>query len=297
MRARKDVEREAIKFFQGISIAKWIMKSRSLIYYNRRFPVKIPRALISALMLLALSYPLAHADEEDDYWLSWHCSIGVGSVYSHGYRVGTLNGTSETWTSYEAYLQLGDSLNVRDAVNTQTGETELVSPWKFSLSGKDKRSLLDGQGIGSGNQVVVEYEQYTWKALSRNMLKETDYRVVGVEKPDPAEYQQFFHDNPSLEVGEPFNILGDKKETYGRVIKASHKGKCFKTYEIQLEINSQEVSIMSIQNADLYEYALKALKSGQKVRVYYKKVDAWGRALTTAKTNLIIYKMEALFGN
>lgn len=272
------------------------------------------QALFAALAAILIISPAHSEDAEEQFthategsetlelhdhqWFVGDCSLWpFNDIYSLGYRRGIIGGTTNAVFSKEGYLYLGehgaDSIEV---LNERNGEMVQVSPWKFTLS-SEYYGAMQSLGYQLGDHVTFSYRQYTVKSLSTNALAETDYMYDGVERVSEESFEGYFRKYPEREAGEPFNIIGDKKQSFGYVVKASQKGACLQTYELIFQIgqaDSRQFMVMSIQNKDLYDYAVAALRAARPVEIFYKKPDAWGRMLSRSKSSYIIYKIKAL---
>ena len=133
-----------------------------------------------------------------------------------------------------------------------------INPWSFSAEPTNAGSINQY----SGQYVVINYRE----VQVNNPLKySTAYRVVDVSPVDK-----------SIDLGKGFVAPvpgGSKSKGFriGRIVKASRKGHLSKTYELIVQVGNagNQYKHMSTKNKQVFDFAIKALKSAKKVKVLY----------------------------
>ncbi|HWQ60512.1 MAG TPA: hypothetical protein VN420_05220 [Candidatus Fimivivens sp.] len=205
---------------------------------------------------------------------------GFGGTFSEGYRMGQLTKFSIKGLlikSGEGQLLLGRE-STPYSITTGDG-TERINPWYFSAD----PSVCNTLNEKAGDYVVLHYVQ---SRVANTFVQDTDYtvdKVYGVTRKDPV---------PRLyEVAKD---RGGKSEgvRVGRIVKVSYKGNVNKTYELMLQQGDagNQFKHMTITDDGMYQYAIKVLMSGKKVKVYY--VESFFVFPGTRDTNYQVWKIE-----
>ena len=208
---------------------------------------------------------------------------GFFGTYSEGYRMGQLDKASVKGLidSCEGQLLLGrESTPYTKVSGSGDSETETrVNPWYFS--GGDE-NCGDIQQFG-GKYVWIRYNQ---ARMMNPFTRDTDYtwkEVQLVTKKAP-ERTSYAIDQPSGWKSDGFRI--------GRIVKASHKGQVFGTWEVMLQVGNAGANFknMSITDEGMYKYALEVLKSGMPVKISYNQ--SYVRNPAARDTTYDIWKIE-----
>ncbi|MCD4761850.1 hypothetical protein K8R32_02715, partial [bacterium] len=161
-----------------------------------------------------------------------------------------------------------------------SGDTKVrVNPWYFSADS----SVYDALNEKAGEYVVLEYIQ---SRVANKFAQDTDYTVKAVysvtrKDPEPVSY----------EIGKDSGSKGGGFRV-GRIVKVSKKGHAVKTYEMMMQVGNagNQFKNMSINDISMYDYAIKVLQSGKKVKIHYNESHI--RMPGTRDSNYQVWKIE-----
>lgn len=208
--------------------------------------------------------------------------------YSDGYRMGQLTKFSVKGLmtkSGEGQLSMGREgtplVKYYSCGDKGKKCKKVINPWYFSSTTSKSKSL----NALAGEYVVIEYNQAT---INNPLAYNTDYRVKNVYKVDK-----------SIDLGDGYEVSkfgGDKSAGFriGRIVKASSKGHIKKTYELIVQVGNSgnQYKHMSTSDKKMYDYAIKVLKSAQKVKLFYAERAFY--QVSWNNTGYEIYKIQPL---
>jgi hypothetical protein len=186
-------------------------------------------------------------------------AAGAG-VYSTGYKMGELTKFSIkgfVMKSGEGQMLLG---NESTPYTKGSGEDkQKVNPWYFSSQDKRIQQELD---TNMGEYVVLGYNQARVKFPN----VDTEYEITSVEELGPK--QTVACVATSYEKGAKTKA----GKRVGRIVKASRKGTVIKSWELLVQqgnAGNQFKNLSISEDEELYNCAIKYLKSGQKAKITY----------------------------
>jgi hypothetical protein len=281
-----------MKFFKVLGTIAMAAYSGLLWFYARIYStfmgmstkwkavVGIPLVIIAIVPFIILAIPVAYV---------FHPDIGV---WSDGYRMGTINewGADRVhWydpiTTYEGEMFLGHLSTGGTWISPVTHEEE--QPWRFSSSA----GVMDEYRPKTfGHEVWVHYHQPLWRLNKWN--GETNYRVFDVEEVDL-----------SLAPDKCGNVssnggIFDRRAIpiTGHMVKVSDTGSTHLTasYEARIQKGDQGNTFqdMSISSTEIRDCAVKFLKSGAQITVFYDQTYTRSASNPTADTLLNIVGIE-----
>lgn len=193
----------------------------------------------------------------------WGASKAQGAGYSNGYRMGQLTKFSMKGhfvKSGEGQLSMGREGSFYERCNGSGKERtcKRINPWAFSADSKKAPHI----NALSGKYVVIKYSQVQ---LNNPLKYSTSYRVEEITPVDK-----------SIDLAKGFIATlptGSKSKGFrvGRIVKASIKGNFTKTYEIVMQVGNSgnQYKHMSTKYIEIYNLAIKALRSAKKIKVLY----------------------------
>ena len=208
-------------------------------------------------------------------------SAGLGDK-SDGYRMGRLDKVSSKGyisKSIEGQLLMGRESTpyVKESRNKEGKVTKtIINPWYFSASDAMRPKLEEA----AGNYVVVEYRE---SMLRNPFAQDTNYEATAVY---PVTKKLDF---TKVEIPKPSALKSDGIRV-GRIVKASLKGIAIKTWEVMVQMGSSGAQFkhMTITDQKLFDAAVKALKAGKEVKIYYVEY----LVQLFQDTNYEIYRLE-----
>jgi hypothetical protein len=261
--------------------------------------MKLKNWIVFGMIVLMITLSLGSVNES--------LADGVGT-YSTGYRFGNLNkgglkkGFLGQISSWEGYMLMGvesTPIVIKETVardkkgNETSSPNKIVNPWAFS-SRPDNNDIHKKLNKFLGEYVVIQYKQVHTKFPN----VDTDYEVIDVLPISDTKLTE------AVQIPDFDKVYGDENDTAKVTQKSKSKmaGRFIKTSEKGTFIDSQEITFqqgtagslftdMSIRDKSVYEAAITALKSGQKVKVYYIQ-NYMNLDLTGRETSYEIVKIE-----
>lgn len=189
---------------------------------------------------------------------SFSCAEGLGT-YSQGYRMGQLTKFSIkglVFKSGEGQMLMGAEST---SLTKGSGENKkLINPWYFSSVDKNIHRKLNAN---VGEYVVLSYNEAQFKYSNVNTAYDIT-EVIPISSPvsETCTATSYREGNKS------------QGTMVGRIVKASSKGTVVKTWELMFQqgnSGNQFKNMTISKDPALFECAVRFLKAGQKVKIYY----------------------------
>ncbi len=222
----------------------------------------------------------------------------AGPKYSEGYRAGIINkfAVEKQWLvtkTGEGEMLMGKDSSILTKTSTTTTTdtdgnvttsttTTKINPWQFSTSTKDAADFEKQMG----NPIVIHYKS---EVNGLFMKSDTAYQALDIEAIRPEAKLT------SICSDEAANGKWSVGKRIGRVVKLSRSGFTSKSYEMMMqEGDSGNVfTEMTIKSQAMYDCALTALKSSQKVVIEYRELGVYNAlARDSAYSVYKIYSAE-----
>lgn len=214
----------------------------------------------------------------------------VFGAYSEGYRMGMLSsfasdGYIPFFKSGEGQMLLGRESSPL-AMDYKTSDGNIVSkdfnPWHFSTNQKE----ISKYQTQTGRTVWLYYKQhrYNLSPLRNTVYEAIDVAPVSNQSPTP----------PFCETEKPMLLGRSEGVRAGRIVKASTKGNVIDTWEVVLQVGEagNQFKPMSVDNRQMYDFAVQCLKSGKMVTVSY--VDKGVLKIDFDDTPYAVWRIEVV---
>lgn len=215
--------------------------------------------------------------------------VSIANV-SEGYRMGRLVESKETgWfiKSRESLLMMGidgqpmkEETTITNSDGKSSKVVNIINPWKFT-------SKLENIQLFIGDYV---WTQYNKKFIKNILVEDTPYDVIDIQKVDKGIQK----DLESVEV-KNFRPIKAEGALVCRIVQASKTGIAVKTFEATVQVGGTggDYRFMTIEDNDIYDFAVKTLKAGALVKVIYEKLGITSIG-SFSNTDYRIIKIEIL---
>jgi hypothetical protein len=224
------------------------------------------------------------------YVLMLACVSQLASAgdYSVGYRLGMLTKYSVSGIvnkSGEGEINLGREGTPLFSTD-KDGHRSYTNPWAFSSTDLSKFNDKFMNQF-AGEYVVVEYRQ---DFMNLGISQKTGYNITNIARIDQ-------NNKPVSCVDPAAEKSGSKSDGFrvGRIVKASTKGVASKSFEVMIQQGNagNQYFPLSALSREMYECAVKNLKSAKPVKVFYSK--AWiNMNFLSQDSNYAIWKIETM---